>query len=93
MELTYDGKYPILCGGRLIVKVGETTYDFGTNVLVSGGGCYHDHCEENGEEDWWSSRGPWEIHRWPEEFPVELREELLELVNKQIEQGCCGGCL
>lgn len=37
--------------------------------------------------------GPWSITDWPENFPEKLKPVVLALVNSQIRQGCCGGCL
>ena len=45
IEIKYDGKYPCLCMGHLIVIVDGIEYDFGECCLDSGGSVRFD-------EDW-----------------------------------------
>jgi len=91
VRLTYDGKYPNLCAGTLcIVLVDEystATWDFG-RCLHSCGNCYWD----NVLNDWDTSDGPWTIDVWPNMFPMEHKQLVLDAVNAQIRFGCCGGC-
>ena len=87
--VSYDGKYPCLCSGTLVVRVGGTEYVFEQyTALRSGGGVWFD------EE--WSEHvdvGPWTVEQWPEEFPKELRAEALIVINDNVPHGCCGGCV
>ncbi len=39
------------------------------------------------------SHGSWSISEWPEGFPEDLKADVLEAVNCEISQGCCGGCV
>lgn len=87
--ISYDGKWPNLCRGILIVEKDGKRYGL-NSVLVSGGCCgfNRDYSES------YIERGPWEIYK--ENLPQELQDdyhELLELVNDNIDYGCCGGCL
>jgi hypothetical protein len=48
------------------------------------------------DEDWNAhvSQGPWSIPS--DKLPSELlpfQEEIEEMINENIPQGCCGGCL
>ena len=37
IKIEYDGAWPNLCRGNLVVYVDETRWDFGSYVLSSGG--------------------------------------------------------
>ena len=87
--VSYDGKWPCLCYGTLIIKVNGKTYSF-RNAMISGG------CIIGGPStDWdmWSEEGPWEINL--EEHPElePYKEEIIQVVNDNVEYGCCGGCI
>ena len=88
IKIRYDGKYPCLCMGHLEVWVDGVYYDFGEYCLSSGG-C----CGFNEEWDAIIEEGDWSFCKYPDAFPMELEEELLEVVNSEIPHGCCGGCL
>lgn len=87
IEIKYDGQYPNLCSGHLIVIVDGTEYDFGKYCLYSGGSVSFD--EEWNEQ---VTQGEWSVD-YPEDFPEELKEEVLIAINKEIPWGCCGGCV
>lgn len=87
IEIKYDGKYPCLCMGHLLVIVDGIEYDFGDYCLASGGSVSFD---ENWNED--VTVGEWTVE-FPEDFPEELKEEVLECINEEIPHGCCGGCI
>lgn len=86
--ISYDGSYPNLCRGVLVVEKDGKQYSI-YGALFSGGCCSFDEdWEENVEE------GPWVII--PDKLPDELKgdvAELEELVNANVPFGCCGGCL
>jgi len=85
--VSYDGKYPCLCMGTLIIKVDGETYLF-KHAMMSGG-CV---CKD---DDWnmWAEQGDWEVNL--EEHPElePYRKEITDIVNENVEQGCCGGCI
>jgi hypothetical protein len=91
IQIVYDGKYPNLCSGKLIVKIDYSilewnkTYNFPVNCLISCGTTIYSELKNNGYK--------WKISSWPDDFPEELKLNVLEAVNKQIPLGCCGGCL
>jgi len=88
MKISYDGKYPNLCSGRLVVTIDGKEWVFPDYCLSSGGGVWF--------TDEWEERvdsGAWSIREWPEGFPTDMRNAVEDLVNSQVEQGCCGGCV
>lgn len=85
--ISYDGKYPCLCMGTLTIKVNGKTYWL-NNKMISGGCIMRD-----GDWNMWSEYGDWEIdlEKYPELEPY--KEEITQVVNNNVEQGCCGGCI
>ena len=85
--ISYDGKYPCLCMGTLTIKVNGKTYWL-NNKMISGGCIMMD-----GDWNMWSEYGDWEIdlEKYPELEPY--KEEITQVVNDNVEQGCCGGCI
>ena len=90
MELIYDGKYPNLCSGDLSIEIDGEKWLFPPGSLQSGG---YVHFDDEWEET--IGQGEWTIEEWPEGFPEEEeeKEKALEMINKQITHGCCGGCV
>jgi hypothetical protein len=88
MKIEYDGDYPNLCSGQLVVVVDGTRWKFPAYCLMSGGSVSFD-------PDWEEivTEGPWVIDKWPTDFPAELQGDVLHAVNSEIRQGCCGGCV
>ena len=97
--VSYDGKYPNLCSGTLKLKIDGKEHTF-LYCLNSGGAVYSD-------EDWnWRvEQGEWtfdpqisiidhgkskseDFNFTPEEIGL-----INDLVNENVEQGCCGGCI
>jgi hypothetical protein len=94
IKIEYDGKWPNLCSGRLVVTIqrciiegADGVWDFGTHVLRSGGAAG---CTPGGGE--FCMGGDWGIEEWPECFPRQMRASVTVAVNEQVEHGCCGGC-
>lgn len=78
--VSYDGEYPHLCVGTLVLRIGGEVVSL-ENCLESGGYLDDDYCQVEGE---WSVSLPKELEH--------LKEEITEIVNENIEHGCCGGC-
>ncbi|MCK9428951.1 MAG: hypothetical protein M0R17_02935 [Candidatus Omnitrophica bacterium] len=82
--ISYDGSYPNLCSGTLVLRINNIIYTFEAYSLSSGG--YID-------SDYNSHEGSWNISNYPSNFPENLKQRALELVNDNIRYGCCGGCI
>ena len=85
--VSYDGECPHLCYGTLIIKVDGKTYSF-NHAMTSGGRI----CRGEGW-DMWAEYGPWliDLDEHPELEPY--KEEITQVVNDNVEHGCCGGCI
>lgn len=86
--VSYDGAYPNLCSGQLIMAIDGVEVIFPSYCLSSGGGVSFD---KNWSEN--VSKGAWRISQYPDNFPDELKALAVELVNANIPHGCCGGCV
>lgn len=82
--VSYNGRYPNLCSGTLVLNIDGTNVTFPKYCLCSGG---HIWDEEVG-------CGPWTIneYKFPEKYQ-HLESEILEIINDNIPWGCCGGCV
>jgi hypothetical protein len=86
--VSYSGQYPNLCSGILVLKVDGQEFTFPQYCMSSGGSVWFTkEWEENVEY------GPWLISEWPEGFPEEAKAEAIDVVNAEVRQGCCGGCI
>ena len=81
----YDGCYPTLCCGNLVIKVNGKIYGL-YNVLLAG--CSPEADSWNPETDMIE----WDIDlsEYPELMPY--KEEIVKIINENIPRGCCGGC-
>ena len=83
MELTfvsYDGKYPNLCSGQLILAIDGVPVVFPKHCLSSGGSvCFDDNWNEDVQQ------GELDISDYPKDFPDELKREAVELVNNHVD--------
>ncbi len=88
ITVEYDGAYPNLCSGKLIVTVCDTRWEFPDYCLASGGSVWFG-------KDWAGhiEYGPWSVSRWPDGFPEDQKEAVIEAINENIPHGCCGGCI
>jgi len=72
----YDGRYPNLCSGQLIVAANGKVFTFTKYSLRSGGNVLFD---EN-----WSEivdEGKWSVGEWPEDYPENLKEDTVSAIN------------
>lgn len=83
--VSYNGKYPNLCRGELVLRIDGKKVNLGT-CLTSGGNVWFDEewCD-HAEEGKWSVDVPKEYEKYS--------EEITEVVNENVPWGCCGGCL
>lgn len=84
--VSYDGKYPNLCSGTLILKINDEQVDLG-HCLCSGGIVRY--IRET--EDFVVTQGEWSVDV-PEKYE-QYKEEITRVVNENVEFGCCGGCV
>ena len=79
--ISYDGKFPCLCSGTLILEINGTKHSFGLRKEFPR---------------FWSSSdtgGEWIID--VDEIPEQFRQyayEIDEIFNDNVTHGCCGGC-
>ena len=98
--VSYDGKYPYLCSGKLILEIDDEQVTFGDydwntkkgNIRFwsSGGSCGF----TSNYEDSYVNKGKWYID--VEDIPEKYRQyanEIDEVFNDNVPWGCCGGCL
>lgn len=86
--VSYNGDYPNLCSGILVLRLDGKEIIFPKYCLCSGGNVSFD---ENWSEE--VTEGRWDISEFPEGFPKNLKERAINLVNENITWGCCGGCV
>ncbi len=83
---SYDGEYPTLCMGTLVIVVNGCVYRL-KDVLSSGGSCgYYESCG--------TTKGKWTL--FEDRLPDELKQyadKIAKIVNENVEWGCCGGCM
>lgn len=86
--VSYDGEYPNLCSGTLILNLNGKDIIFPKHCLTSRGRVWFD-------TDWSEhiDKCPWEITEYPVDFPDYLKLQAIALVNENVEYGCCGGCV
>ena len=88
IKISYDGSYPNLCSGSLIVFIDDKEWQFPLYCLTSGGSVTFD-------DDWeeYVDSGEWSISVWPQDFPEKFKKDVLIKINRKIPHGCCGGCV
>ncbi len=91
IKIQYDGEFPCLCSGHLKVWLDDYMYDFGEYALNSGGNWGF----ANNFEDEFVNKGEWTFNmdNIPKNFPQEYIKPTLKVINREVEWGCCGGCL
>ena len=83
--VSYDGAFPNLCSGELVLRIDEKERRL-CRALESGGVCGF-----TGHWDEYVTEGPWSVNL-PEDL-LGYKEEIEKVVNENIRWGCCGGCL
>lgn len=83
--VSYDGEFPNLCRGELVLRIEGKEVNLGC-CLCSGGRVWFD-------SDWREhvESGEWSVDV-PEEF-AQYADEIVEVVNDNVPGGCCGGCV
>ena len=84
--VSYDGAFPNLCGGTLVLRIDGEEVEFPKCCMYSGGSVWFD--------DEWNEHvgiGEWSVNV-PEKY-ANLKDEIERCVNEHVEWGCCGGCV
>lgn len=88
--ISYTGKFPNLCSGTLTVEHDGTQYEInGNKAFYTGGNVSF---SAGWEED--IEIGAWGV--FADELPPELEEhweKVEEIMNDNVQHGCCGGCI
>lgn len=105
--VSYDGAYPNLCSGRLVVEIDGKEVSFGftepsfftekkladyPRFWCSGGSVSFD-------DEWNECVIPycdWEMIGSEKDYPPEIFEilpDILKVMNENVPGGCCGGCV
>lgn len=84
--VSYDGEFPNLCSGTLVLRIDGETVQMPDYCMRSGGSVWFD--------DEWNEHvtsGEWsvEVPAWLE----SLQNEIERVVNDNVRCGCCGGCV
>lgn len=85
--VSYDGKWPNLCSGTLVMRINGKDVEFPPYCMSSGGCAYF----RNNWSEEVVERGEWSVNV-PDEYKA-LKKEIEEGVNENVPWGCCGGCL
>ena len=84
--VSYNGRYPNLCSGKLVLRIDGKEVEFPDYCMCSGGSVWFD--DEYDEHVEW---GEWSVDV-PEKY-ANIREEIEDCVNQNVVWGCCGGCI
>ncbi len=99
--VSYDGKWPNLCSGTLVLNIDGTDYSFGYTGLFTKTKCdfpmfWHSGGSVTFDEDWNGNVTPgcWRIDSLdlPEQFR-KYTDEINRVFNDNVPHGCCGGCI
>ena len=72
--VSYNGRYPNLCSGTLVLSLDGIPYIFPRYCLESGGSVTFD---QHWNED--VSEGEWMITDWPEDWPEEAQQKAAQV--------------
>lgn len=87
--VSYNGHYPNLCSGTLVLNIDGVDVTFPRYCLSSGGYVSFD-------SDWNEKIGKGAWYIYTAQIPLayrHLKKEILKVVNENVPHGCCGGCI
>lgn len=84
--VSYDGKFPNLCSGTLVLKIDGIDRVFPEHSMSSGGSVSFD-------VDWCEHvcHGRWGVNV-PDDL-IDHKQEIEDCINENVPYGCCGGCV
>jgi len=80
--VSYDGKYPNLCSGTLVLEINGELCD---EIELVASGNFSSKTES-------AHKSNWKIRNIPEKYEKE-KKEILKVINENIPKGCCCGCI
>ena len=94
--VSYDGEYPMLCHGNLVLKINGKKFEFDDThypKFWSSGGevSFDDDWNEEVTQDEWYWRC-FEENKLPK-IILDNKELIMEIFNENVPFGCCGGCV
>lgn len=84
--ISYTGEYPHLCRGILKIEVDGKLYEL-KDVLQTTG-----YISSDNYWDYYIYKGRWQVLNLPEEL-IPYKKQIERIVNRNVEKGCCGGCI
>ena len=99
--ISYDGRWPSYCHGTLILEINGVEHKFHPGEIDGSyprfwrsGGCIGTQESVDGDVNFYTEEGPWIVNE--DELPEHLQpyaEEIRQVMNENMEWGCCGGCI
>ena len=101
--VSYDGHYPCLCTGKLVLEIdGELVTFGGSTYKWKSDKDYNPAFWKSGGSVWFSAKweeehiekGEWRLE--PDDIPERYQkysQEMINVFNENVPYGCCGGCL
>lgn len=83
--ISYDGSYPNLCSGTLIIEIDGIIHKLNSCLSSGGSVWFDDNSEEHVDGGEWSVSVPNEL--------IQYASDIENLVNDNVRYGCCGGCV
>jgi hypothetical protein len=83
--ISYNGVYPTLCFGTLTIEINGIRYELEDCLRSGGSVSFTDDWDEVVTQDEWSVSVPDELK--------EFEKEITDIVNDNVDYGCCGGCV
>ena len=83
--ISYDGSYPNLCSGTLVIDIDGKIYSEGIRLHSGGNVSFTDTGDEIVDEGEWTVDVPEKL--------VDYKDDIESVVNENIPYGCCGGCI
>lgn len=97
--VSYDGKFPNLCTGKLVLRIDGKPYTFYFDTRKPGvdyGSFWHSSGCVMADAEWnfTVTQRPWEFNE--EALPHEFKkyaDEIFDAFSENVEPGYCGGCI
>ena len=95
--ISYSGKYPNLCSGRLVLEIDGEIIAFSDNYSEKTSKDYEPFWESGGcccrSNNYAPRHDEWKINY--DDIPTKFKKyayEIDEVFNENVDYGCCGGC-